>query len=550
MNPKSEDMKNPLSPLVQLSEYGHLLAEPFRILANESLTSPTKTGSASKKINCNLSRSRTLLFIGLKNFPGAISCLLLGSLYATPMVVTADAVLQQSYTPNVINFGNVMINSSAYGGRCKNNNGKIIGTKFKIIKVNKGKIPKQFPFEYDFTDLSKGATGMSIIGQLPRRLVFTDKGILLSIQFNFLPEYIGLHEATFKITLSDKGYLVAKDAAPKLISGLSKKQREEIVAQAKERYKDTPEIVERTVTLTLRGRGFCPTVDDDGDGVHNGTETDNGTDPNNPDSDRDTVDDRTEGINGTNPNNRDSDGDKVNDGIDKFPLDKTRFALLPGAIPSIGKNAPGGGEVALASLSPTTIGSSPLSVGDVNQDGYTDLAIANGNTITVLLGDPDGSMHPGQQLSVIGDVQAVRIDDVNEDNQPDIATLKQDNSPGVVFLNNGDGEFSGQQDYNPKQSQLQANIDVNEDGITDRITLNEIPDHVSVYLGNDDGTYTLQQDLPAGVEPDAVTVADINGDNKPEIIVRNKGSEDVSIFDNLGNSSFEPEQVYFLNVNE
>ena len=61
--------------------------------------------------------------------------------------------------------------------------------------------------------------------------------------------------------------------------------------------------------------------DTDGDGLNDGDEATQGTDPTNPDTDGDGVNDGDEVSQGTDPNNPDTDGDSVNDGKDNCPLE-------------------------------------------------------------------------------------------------------------------------------------------------------------------------------------------------------------------------------------
>ncbi|HFU4464953.1 TPA: Ig-like domain-containing protein, partial [Streptococcus suis] len=81
---------------------------------------------------------------------------------------------------------------------------------------------------------------------------------------------------------------------------------------------------EDTVMLYKHGDGASQELpgydlngDDDGDGVTNGDELVDGTDPSNPDTDGDGVTDGEEKANGTDPKNPDTDGDGVTDGEEK-----------------------------------------------------------------------------------------------------------------------------------------------------------------------------------------------------------------------------------------
>lgn len=101
--------------------------------------------------------------------------------------------------------------------------------------------------------------------------------------------------------------------------------------------------------------------------------------------------------------------------------------------------------------SPRTVGSRPQGVasGDFNQDGRSDLAVANtfSNTITVLLGDGGGRFveAAGSPVRIGVPVIPVLVEDFNLDGHPDLVTL----SPGFpsntnlsVLLGDGSGRFT------------------------------------------------------------------------------------------------------------
>src|SRR5437870_7494716 len=70
-------------------------------------------------------------------------------------------------------------------------------------------------------------------------------------------------------------------------------------------------------------------------------------------------------------------------------------------------------------------GSNPTSVaiGDVNADGKPDLATANNfaNTVSVLLGNGDGSFGVKTDFGTGGNPSSVAIGDLNGDGKPDLA---------------------------------------------------------------------------------------------------------------------------------
>src|SRR5437870_397513 len=83
-------------------------------------------------------------------------------------------------------------------------------------------------------------------------------------------------------------------------------------------------------------------------------------------------------------------------------------------------------------------GSGPVSVaiGDLNGDGKPDLATANetSNTVSVLLGNGDGSFGVKTEYGTGGSAECVAIGDLNGDGKLDLATANTGSSTGVSVL--------------------------------------------------------------------------------------------------------------------
>src|SRR5207247_6027086 len=102
-------------------------------------------------------------------------------------------------------------------------------------------------------------------------------------------------------------------------------------------------------------------------------------------------------------------------------------------------------------------GISPISmaIGDFNGDGKPDLAVANtySNTVSVLLGNGDGTFGARKDFGTGIEPHFVAIGDLNGDSRPDLAvtsyTVDVDERGNVyyynntvsVLLGNGDGTF-------------------------------------------------------------------------------------------------------------
>jgi len=202
-----------------------------------------------------------------------------------------------------------------------------------------------------------------------------------------------------------------------------------------------------------------------------------------------------------------------------------------------------------------------LAVADINGDGKPDLIVTDegtqsdlGDTVSVLLGNGDGTFQPPQTFTVGGVPACVAAADVNGDGRPDIITANYASGTVSVLLNEtapgaSTASFAAQETY-----QVGANpdslvvADLNGDGIPDLVVANQgtnaSPGNtISVLQGNGNGTFQAQQTFVVGKEPDSVAVADVNGDGIPDLVVANYGSGTVSVLLGEGKGVFQPQQT-------
>ena len=195
------------------------------------------------------------------------------------------------------------------------------------------------------------------------------------------------------------------------------------------------------------------------------------------------------------------------------------------------------------------VADSPLSVaiGDLNGDGVPDLAVTNGgsDTVSVLLGNGDGTFQASQDFATGDTPRSVAIDDLDGDGNPDLAVANGNFQSVSVLLGNGDGTYMPAQDFSTETLQNDLAIgDLNHDGNPDLVVANRFSVYVSVLLGNGDGTFQARQDFGTGNDPRSVAIGDLNDDGNPDLAVADSGSGTVSVLLGNGDGTFQAREDY------
>ncbi|MFD7964225.1 FG-GAP repeat domain-containing protein [Streptomyces zaomyceticus] len=204
-------------------------------------------------------------------------------------------------------------------------------------------------------------------------------------------------------------------------------------------------------------------------------------------------------------------------------------------------------------------------LGDLNGDAKPDLvtAVKGSNTLVAALGDGKGGFGPGVSFKLDTGTfpTAVALADINGDGRLDAvvaaALTKQPTQHGtesmgsvVELLGDGRGGFAPATSYfaptlvnQSTNAMFPADItvaDMNGDAKPDVLTSNTNGDNVSVWTNDGTGAlgtasnYYVGGGRPTGysaaqLRPSGLKTGDVNGDGRPDVVTVNAGTSDISV---------------------
>jgi len=187
---------------------------------------------------------------------------------------------------------------------------------------------------------------------------------------------------------------------------------------------------------------------------------------------------------------------------------------------------------------------------DINGDGRPDIIVASisEKAVNVLLnttapGVATVSFAPAQSFAAGYNPHSVVAADLDGDGRSDLIVANDtDNTVSVLLNTTTPGgaapSFAAQQTFTTGQNPTAVALaDVNGDGKLDLIVTSHVDSNVSIRLnttapGAAIPTFAAQQTFSTGLGPDSVIAKDVNGDGKPDLIVANNGSNNLSILEN------------------
>jgi hypothetical protein len=197
-----------------------------------------------------------------------------------------------------------------------------------------------------------------------------------------------------------------------------------------------------------------------------------------------------------------------------------------------------------------------VAIGDLDGDGKPDLAITRvPYVIAVYRNSGTGgtiSFDPRIDVPIIGgSPRNILINDLDFDNKPEMIIAENGTDQVGVFKNTssvGSISFAASQQFPTGTTMLDVSIgDLNGDGKADLVSANYNANKVSVLKNTFSGSgisFAVKEDYTSGTGPYSVCIADIEGDGKPDIITANANPNTISVLRNKVNepaiSNFTP----------
>ncbi len=187
-------------------------------------------------------------------------------------------------------------------------------------------------------------------------------------------------------------------------------------------------------------------------------------------------------------------------------------------------------------LNPGDLSPFSVAIGDLNNDGRPDLAVANSfaGNVAILLGAGDGSFGPPTSFPAGSFPFSVAIGDLNNDGRPDLVTANDGSSDVNVLLGKGNGSFDPRTPFdfdNPFPLRSVVIGDLNGDGVPDLAAGGQLvgsaDGFIRVLPGEGDGSFGAAITPPSGHRAGVVAIGDLNGDGAPDLATAHDGGVSV-----------------------
>jgi uncharacterized repeat protein (TIGR01451 family) len=190
-----------------------------------------------------------------------------------------------------------------------------------------------------------------------------------------------------------------------------------------------------------------------------------------------------------------------------------------------------------------------LGAGDMNGDGIVDLVVgtassSQSNKIIVLAGNGDGTFTETERIASGGYSWKLALGDVNNDGFLDVAQANgYDNSASILF-GNGDGTLQTAHVYTINGSGVGSSLgDLDGDGWLDWVVSSYTASQWYVMHNNGDGTFTRVSTIPAPMNASCASLYDFDNNGTLDMALADEVSDEIVLMKNDGASTVQHADV-------
>jgi hypothetical protein len=244
---------------------------------------------------------------------------------------------------------------------------------------------------------------------------------------------------------------------------------------------------------------------------------------------------------------------------ERYPVSLAQYSSSLGS--SAATSIVGGGSPANLSVSFLTTGVNPdfVATADLNGDGFQDLAVANftDGTVSIFLGVGDGTFNlpstvavgAGPSFIVTGNFHQTLTNDPATN--VDMIVANENANTLSVLLGNGDGTFQTPLTVATGTTPVSIAVaDFNNDGISDLAVVNKGDNTIGIYFGNGDGTFKAPVPITTGLQPTSIIAGAFNPNSNSliDLAVTNSASNTLQTYIGHGDGTFANGATYATGV--